>query len=86
MFKCHIFQDGSLQFNKTDNNIKNGVSIDFSKVYVGRNTEDNFYGQPYNRWPKSIRGKVSDFNMWNRPLTLDEMKMWTNCRYKLYII
>ena len=54
-----------------------GVEIpeDFlSKVYIARCNFD------YKNTCSSPEGQVSDFNIWSKSLSVDEMKDWTSCR------
>ena len=73
---CYVFQDGfATNINKVDFNIKNAkVSQTFlDSLYVGRCADEQ----------KSCSqhfGDITDVNMWNKALTENDMKMWTNCR------
>ena len=31
-------------------------------------------------------GDITDINLWNKPLTIDEMIGWTNCRCFVYFL
>ena len=43
-------------------------------IHIGRSTEEGAKVH-------FDYGNITDVNIWNRALTLDEMLGWTNCRY-----
>ena len=45
-----------------------------SKVYVGRCSFD------FNNGCASPEGKITDFNMWDRFLSTEQLNDWTQCR------
>ncbi len=47
-----------------------------SKTYLGRCSFD------YKVACSSPEGQIADFNVWDRPLTEEEAKDWTTCRFK----
>ena len=66
----------------------NSVDKNLEDVYVPSNFLDIIYIGRCNGkdlpWLKSCSlhfGKITDVNIWNRALTIDEMLGWTNCRY-----
>ena len=71
-----LFQDGLVtNINHVDERLKNvEVPSDFLDIiYVGRCAEDGAVCSLHN-------GDITDVNIWNRALSLDEMIGWTNCR------
>ena len=45
---------------------------------------DNFYlGRTQIKGYSDHSGQISDFNMWDRPLTSSEMKAWTTCKWAI---
>ncbi len=71
-----LFQDGKENIvDFEDNNIRlDGIPGDFlNHVYLGR-------CPPADDDCSRHGGQISDFNMWSRPLTKQEMMDWTSCK------
>lgn len=51
------------------------IPSDFlNKVYLGRCSFD------FKKTCSTPEGELSDFNVWSRALSVDEMTAWTSCR------
>ena len=51
-------------------------------IFVGRGSDYDIAEGPFSDWYKTAHvDKMTDFNLWKRPLSIDEMIAWTNCRY-----
>lgn len=77
------FQDGgTLNIDFEDPLLKNvKIPSDFlNKTYIGRCPYD-FKGGCSNPG-----GMLSDFNIWDRALTEEQMKSWTTCKWALMIL
>ena len=76
--KSHIAlaKDGKItNINFVDERLRNVMlPLDFlDMIYVGRCWDDEIYSLH--------NGEITDVNIWNRALSLDEILGWTDCRY-----
>ena len=74
-----ILQDGmKTNADYHDNHIKlEGIKPDFmNHIYVGRCADSKEDCSHH-------AGKLSDVNVWSKPLTFSEMIDWTSCSYKM---
>ena len=53
-------------------------------LYIGRvsdlNINDYYKDNNNKKYRRSQPGKISDFNFWDSPLSIDKMNDWTKCK------
>ena len=85
-FTWNQFQDGIPQLEKT---LANDFALEvpnelLDTIYVGKasdfDLDDTVVSGNTKRSQRSQPGQISDFNLWNRSLTSNEMIEWTNCK------
>ena len=73
----YLLQDGEIQVSqKLESLDLTNFSLD--EVKIGKFLFDTYIS------PSSKLSNLTDFNLWNKPLTINEMIQWTNCQEMIY--
>ena len=71
-----LLQDGEIQFSQKL------ASLDLTNFNLDEITIGKFFDE-FNS-PSSKLSDLTDFNLWNKPLAINEMIQWTNCKELSY--